>query len=78
MKLPNFMAKRPQIIENDFSGVVVDANGSNFSNGDNVYGWMTLREYVITLGNSPTLTRFLPLPNHGNHQRDNQRLVKEL
>jgi len=38
--LPNLLAKRPHVAEHDFSGVVVDANGTEFSKGDNVYGWI--------------------------------------
>jgi NADPH:quinone reductase-like Zn-dependent oxidoreductase len=38
--MPNLFAKRPHVAENDFSGVVVDSNGTHFSSGDNVYGWI--------------------------------------
>ncbi|KAF9566242.1 NAD(P)-binding protein [Agrocybe pediades] len=38
--LPNFAARRPRIPEFDLAGVVVDANGSRFSNGDHVFGWI--------------------------------------
>lgn len=38
--LPNFMANRPQVAEFDFSGIVVDTNGTRFSTGDSVYGWL--------------------------------------
>jgi NADPH:quinone reductase-like Zn-dependent oxidoreductase len=44
--LPNFIAKRPQVVEHDFAGVVADANGTDFHNGQEVWGWMPLREYV--------------------------------
>jgi len=51
--LPNMFAKRPHIAEHDFSGVIVDSNGTKFSNGDNVYGWIpsvirqgALAEYI--------------------------------
>ncbi|KAJ2925233.1 hypothetical protein H1R20_g11882, partial [Candolleomyces eurysporus] len=41
--LPDFLGKRPYIPEHDFSGVVVDSNGSQeYSNGDQVYGWIRL------------------------------------
>jgi NADPH:quinone reductase-like Zn-dependent oxidoreductase len=46
--LPNLFAKRPHVAENDFSGVVVDANGTNFSNGDNVYGWIPTKLQLET------------------------------
>jgi len=38
--IPNLFANRPHIAEHDFSGVIVDSNGTEFSNGDNVYGWI--------------------------------------
>ncbi|TDL27567.1 NAD(P)-binding protein [Rickenella mellea] len=38
--LPNWLAKRPHVAENDFAGVVVDANGTAFANGDEVFGWI--------------------------------------
>ena len=39
--LPNFLASRPLVAENDFAGVVVDANGSSeFKNGDPVFGFV--------------------------------------
>jgi len=28
------------VAEHDLSGVVVDSNGTEFPNGDNVYGWI--------------------------------------
>ncbi|KDR81831.1 hypothetical protein GALMADRAFT_276498 [Galerina marginata CBS 339.88] len=40
--LPNFIAKRPLVAEHDFSGVVVNANGTRFSKGDNVFGWIPM------------------------------------
>ncbi|RXW21116.1 hypothetical protein EST38_g4734 [Candolleomyces aberdarensis] len=41
--LPDFLAKRPYIPEHDFSGFVVDSNNSQeYSNGDQVYGWIRL------------------------------------
>lgn len=36
--LPNFIAKRPHVAEHDLSGFIVDANGSEFQNGQAVYG----------------------------------------
>lgn len=36
--LPNFIAKRPSVPECDFSGVIVDGNGSAFSVGEKVFG----------------------------------------
>ena len=36
--IPNWMSKRPYIAEMDFSGVIVDANGTDLSNGQEVFG----------------------------------------
>ena len=44
--LPNFIARRPHVAEHDFAGVVVDANGTEFENGQEVYGWIPLRVYL--------------------------------
>jgi NADPH:quinone reductase-like Zn-dependent oxidoreductase len=44
--LPNLFAKRPHIAEHDFSGVIVDSNGTKFSNGDDVYGWIPVGEFI--------------------------------
>ena len=45
--LPDFVARRPLPAEYDFSGVVVDANGTEFSNGDEVFGYISLGMYCI-------------------------------
>lgn len=39
--LPNFVHKRPLTAEYDFAGVVVNANGTTWSNGDQIFGWIT-------------------------------------
>ena len=44
--MPNMFAKRPHISEHDFSGVIVDSNGTKFSNGDDVYGWVPTGEII--------------------------------
>lgn len=36
--VPKWMAKRPYIAEMDFSGVIVDANGTDLSNGQEIFG----------------------------------------
>ena len=36
--LPNILARRPHVAEQDFAGVVVDANGTEFENGQEVFG----------------------------------------
>ena len=41
--LPNFIAKRPHVAEHDFAGVVVDANGTDLQNGQEVYGFIPVR-----------------------------------
>lgn len=39
--LPDWLRRRPYVAEGDFSGVVVDANGSTgLVEGDEVYGWI--------------------------------------
>ena len=39
MKLaPGFMLPRPYIAESDFSGIVVDANGTELADGQEVFG----------------------------------------
>lgn len=44
--LPNFIAKRPIVAENDFAGVIVDAYGSKWENGQEVFGFVDIREFV--------------------------------
>lgn len=44
--LPNFIAKRPHVAEYDFAGVVVDANGTEFHEGQEVYGWIPICMYT--------------------------------
>jgi hypothetical protein len=49
--LPNFIARRPHIAEQDLSGVIVDSNGTKFKNGDEVFGWIPARRiYFISIG----------------------------
>jgi NADPH:quinone reductase-like Zn-dependent oxidoreductase len=43
--VPNVIARRPITPEYDFAGVIVDANGSEFSAGDEVIGFIALGEY---------------------------------
>ncbi|KAF8439684.1 chaperonin 10-like protein [Boletus edulis BED1] len=38
--LPTALTKRPHPAEHDLAGVIVDANGSSFSNGDEVIGYI--------------------------------------
>lgn len=42
--MPNFMAGRPIIAENDLAGTVVDGNGSEFRKGDRVLGIVAVGE----------------------------------
>lgn len=37
--VPSFVLKRWVSTEFDFAGVVVDANGTEFKEGDEVFGW---------------------------------------
>lgn len=41
--LPGFILKRPYIPEYDLAGVIVDTNGSEFQNGDEVFGFLPVR-----------------------------------
>ena len=36
----NAYARRPHVVEHDFSGIVVNANGTGLNEGDNVFGWI--------------------------------------
>ncbi|KAI0086310.1 hypothetical protein BDY19DRAFT_960779 [Irpex rosettiformis] len=56
--LPNFIAKRPYVAEHDFAGIVVNGNGTEFQNGQEVYGLVSadvtfktqqgaLQEYLV-------------------------------
>ena len=47
--LPNLFVKRPHVAEHDFSGVIIDSNGTTFSNGDDVYGWIPAGELIYSL-----------------------------
>lgn len=38
--LPNLIARRPHVAEHDLAGVIVDSNGTQFKNGDEVFGWI--------------------------------------
>lgn len=39
--LPGFVLRRVNAVEYDLAGVIVDANGSEFKEGDEVYGWIS-------------------------------------
>ncbi|TFK42999.1 hypothetical protein BDQ12DRAFT_710172 [Crucibulum laeve] len=39
--MPGFMQKIPRIAEHDLAGEIVDANGTGFTNGDQVFGWIS-------------------------------------
>lgn len=58
--LPNLLANRPHVAEHDFSGVVVDANGTRFANGDQVFGWIPATLQRKT--RQGTLTQYLKVP----------------
>ncbi len=42
--LPSFLLKRLTAPEFDVAGVVVDANGTGFKEGDEVFGWIPICE----------------------------------
>ncbi|KAI0063403.1 NAD(P)-binding protein [Artomyces pyxidatus] len=47
--LPNFLAKRPVTAEQDFSGVIVNRNGTKWADGDAVFGLLgegSMAEYI--------------------------------
>lgn len=44
--LPNFLAKRPVVAEHDFTGIVVDSNGTEVQDGQAVYGFVPVRTYL--------------------------------
>ncbi|EED85578.1 predicted protein [Postia placenta Mad-698-R] len=47
MKLiPNFILKKPYIPEHDLAGIVVDANDTEFQNGDEVFGFIPVSAAV--------------------------------
>ena len=43
--LPNMLSKRPHPPEHDLAGVIADANGTSFSNGDEVIGYIPVCRY---------------------------------
>ena len=45
--VPSFIARRPHVAEHDFTGIVVDANGTELANGQPVYGFVPVRKYHI-------------------------------
>ncbi|KAH7912134.1 NAD(P)-binding protein [Hygrophoropsis aurantiaca] len=61
--VPNFIARRPLTPEYDLSGVVVDANGTNFSNGDEVFGMISVAHQFKT--QQGTLCQYTRLPATG-------------
>ena len=38
--LPNFVAKRPHVAEHDFTGIVVNPNGTELEAGQAVWGFI--------------------------------------
>lgn len=40
--VPNLLLKRPHVAEIDFTGIVVDANGTKFENGQAVWGFVPM------------------------------------
>ena len=58
--LPSFVLKRVLTYEYDFAGVVVDPNGTDFEEGDEIFGVIPVREST-----SPLSTP-MSLPDHAN------------
>ncbi|KZT11465.1 NAD(P)-binding protein [Laetiporus sulphureus 93-53] len=58
--LPGFILKRPYVPEYDLAGVIVDTNGSEFNNGDEVFGFLTVSLSLKT--RQGTLAQYTYLP----------------
>jgi len=73
--LPTFMSKRPLIAEHDLSGVIVDANGTEFSNDDQVFGFIS-----VELSNSTqqgALAQYVRMPaSHLVKRPDNLSVIE--
>ena len=46
--LPNFAAKRPHVAEHDLAGVIVDQKDTDLKVGEEVFGWIPVRELCLT------------------------------
>ncbi|KAI0655133.1 NAD-P-binding protein [Cubamyces menziesii] len=46
--LPGFVLRRVQAVEHDLSGVVVDGNGTEFKEDDEVFGWIPVNQSLST------------------------------
>lgn len=46
--VPSFVLKRWVSTEFDFAGVIVDANGTEFKEGDEVFGWHPVCKYILS------------------------------
>ena len=42
--LPNLLSKRPHPAEHDLAGVIVDANDTSFTKGDEIIGFIPVRK----------------------------------
>ena len=70
--LPNAFSKRPHPAEHDLAGVIVDANGTSFSNGSEVIGFIPVCELhpfvllpsVTTLITTRQLSSSAPVKAH--------------
>ncbi|EIW64611.1 NAD-P-binding protein [Trametes versicolor FP-101664 SS1] len=58
--LPGVVLRRAGAVEYDLAGVIVDANGSEFAEGDEVYGWITVQSNMS--GGPGALTQYTRLP----------------
>ncbi|KAH0826121.1 hypothetical protein J3R83DRAFT_5905 [Lanmaoa asiatica] len=57
--LPNVLSKRPHPAEHDLAGVIVDANGTSFSNGDEVI-WVHSHAAALPLALSTAVQALRP------------------
>ncbi|KAF4614751.1 hypothetical protein D9613_003251 [Agrocybe pediades] len=58
--IPGFISWRPYVAEHDFSGVIVNANGTKFKDGDPVFGWIDAP--LQRASKQGTLAEYLKIP----------------
>ena len=64
--MPNLLSKRPYPAEHDLAGVIVDANGTSFSDGDEVIGFIPVRKSYPNF--SPRLINLAPALQFSSRQ----------
>lgn len=71
--LPNFLASRPTIAEHDFTGVVVDGNGTSWKVGDPVFGIVP----AMSKDGQGALAEFVSIPEGQLAPRPSNISIKE-